>query len=406
VTQPTLPSDAPIDGATLARRSGVDDVAIDRLVDLGILERRGDGTFREQDITAVRLSYAIEASGISLDDIGDAIAAGTLPPPGAVLLLPPVGLRSRTYRELADEFGLETRGVVATMAALGLPDVDLDAPAREDDEELLRLAGSVLRTGLPEETVLRTLRIFAEHLDRMAEHQRTLFRQDVQDRMLAGGMSRAQMLRESAAVRESLVQASYRASHLIHRRLLERNAFENTAEQLELLLDEAGVRRRADRDPPAVVFVDLSGYTRLTEEEGDERAAERGTELAQVVRQVVGRHGGRVVKLLGDGAMVRFDRADAAVAAALDLVDAIDASPLPPAHVGIAAGAMIQRDGDYFGRTVNIAARLCDAATAGSVLASAIVAELTPAQAWRDVGEIELRGVPEPVAAAELSRSG
>ncbi|HSL10743.1 MAG TPA: adenylate/guanylate cyclase domain-containing protein [Actinomycetota bacterium] len=401
---PTPPAtDGPIDHATLARRSGVDDAAIERLVDLGILERGEDGTFREQDITAVRLSYALEASGVSLDDVGDAIAGGALPPLGAVLLLPPVGLRPRTYREAAAAFGLEPRSVAATMEALGLPDVDLDAPVREDDEELLQIAGSVLQAGLPEETTLRTLRIFAEHLDRMAEHQRTLFRRDVQDRMLATGMSRSQMLRESAATREFLVQVSYRTSHLIHRRLLERNAFENTTEQLELLLEEAGVRRRPDRDPPAIVFVDLSGYTRMTEEEGDERAAERGTELAQVVRRAVGRHGGRVVKLLGDGAMVRFERADAAVAAALDIVDAVDESPLPSAHVGIAAGAMIQRDGDYFGHTVNIAARLCDAATAGSILATGNVAELTPGRDWRDVGDLELRGVPEPVAAVELS---
>ena len=218
-------------------------------------------------------------------------------------------------------------------------------------------------------------------------------------------MSRAEMLAASAPIRQFLIGVSFRAAHLIHRRLLENHAFENTAEQLEILLYEAGVRRRPDRDPPAMVFVDLTGYTRLTEEEGDESAADRGTELAQVVRGAAGRRGGRVVKLLGDGAMVRFERADDAVRAAIDIVDAVDAGSLPPAHIGIAADPMIQRDGDYFGRTVNIAARICDAATAGQILASRIVAELSPGHACADRGAVELRGVPEPVALVELSRS-
>ena len=397
--------DRPLDPGSLAQRSGIDADELQRLVSLGIVGRRDDGSFREGDVTAVRLALALASSGIPVGDVGAAVGRGELPPLDTVLLLEPIGLLPQTYGEIADDLGLEPAGVRGMMEALGLPDVELDAPVREDDAELLRVAAAVASTGLPEDTVLRTLRIFAEHLDRMAEHQRGLFRRDVQDRMLASGMSRAEMLRASAPVRQFLVGISFRTSHLIHRRLLERHAFENTAEQFEILLDEIGVRRRPERDPAAIVFVDLSGYTRLTEEEGDERAADRGTELAQVVRTATGRHAGRVVKLLGDGAMIRFERTDDAVTAAIEIVDAVDDSSLPPAHVGIAAGPLIRRDGDYFGRTVNLAARICDAATAGSVLASREVADLTQDRAWTDVGEVELRGVPQPVAIVELTRT-
>ena len=90
--------------------------------------------------------------------------------------------------------------------------------------------------------------------------------------------------------------------------------------------------------------------------------------------------------------------------AAIEIVKDVEDGPLPPAHVGIAAGPLIRRDGDYFGRTVNVAARICDAATAGSILASHVVAALTPERSWTDLGDIELRGVPEPVALMELSR--
>ena len=162
------PAERPIDHATLARRAGVDADTLDRLIRLSIVAPRDDGRFRELDITAVRLASALDGSGIPLDDIGVALADGSLPPLGTVLLLEPIGLMSKTYGDIAAELGLERDGVSAMMEALGLPDVDMDAPVRVDDVELLELAASVTRTGTDDKTLLRTLRIFAEHLDRVA----------------------------------------------------------------------------------------------------------------------------------------------------------------------------------------------------------------------------------------------
>jgi len=405
----TLPGDAPaeasrpIDAATLSIRAGVDPAAIDHLVELGILHRPGGGPFREQDITTVRLAFALESSGIPLEDVAAAAERGALPDFARVLMSRPVGLLGRTHGAAGADLGLSPEITARVLDALGLPDVELDSPIREDDAELLEVAATVLHAGLPEETLLLTLRIFAEHLDRIAEHQRGLFRRDIQDSMMREGVPRAQMLEESARTREHLVELSYRAAHLIHRRMLERHAFENTAEQMELLLDEAGVRRRPDHDPAAIAFVDLSGFTRMTQEEGDEHAAEQSTLFAQVVRSATGRNGGRVVKLLGDGAMVRFDDAAGAVSAAAAIVEgAARGGALPAARAGIAAGPLIRRDGDYFGHTVNLAARICDAAGSGTVLANEVVASLTPSRSWSRLGEVELRGVPGPVTLVQL----
>jgi adenylate cyclase len=403
---PVLPTEIPIDPQALIRRAGIDESGLARLVDLGIVQPRDDGAFRAQDLTTVRLAAALETSGVALDDVGAALTRGALPDLGSVLMTEPIGLLDRTYRQIADDLGIDVETLRRLTEAMGLPDIDLDDRVREDDAELLEVAATVAgRAGLPEDVMIRTIRVFAEHLDRIAEHQRGLFRGNVQDRMLAAGMTRAEVLTTTAPLRELLVRRSYRASHLIHRRMLERHAFENTAEQMEILLDEAGVRRRPDDAPPAMVFVDLSGYTRMTEEEGDERAAERGTELAQVVRSAAGRHGGRLIKLLGDGAMVHFRRVGDAVRAAVEIVERVEASELPAAHIGIASGPMIRRDGDYFGHTVNLAARICDAATAGSVLANSVVAELAPGYPWAELSEVELRGVPAPVRLVELTRS-
>ena len=85
-------------------------------------------------------------------------------------------------------------------------------------------------------------------------------------------------------------------------------------------------------------------------------------------------HLGEVVKLLGDGVLVRFDDAGAAIDGSLDLLAALPASGLPSAHAGVASGPLIARDGDVFGRTVNLAARIADAAPDGRLYVPEVLA--------------------------------
>jgi adenylate cyclase len=398
-----MPVDERIDVETLASRTGVAVERVEELARLGIVERGPDGTVPATDVATARLAFAFEASGITLEDIGAATERGQLPRLSRLVLAEPVGLRARSHAEVAHDLGLDPDLMGRYLQALGLPEADPDAPIRDDDAELLEVGAAALGAGLPEETVLTTLRVFAEHLDRMAEHQRALFRGDVQDRMIAAGVPRAQMLEASAEGRQQLVSLGFRTSFLIHRRLLERQQFENTAEHLDLLFDELGVRRRTDHAPEAIAFVDLSGFTRLTAELGDEPAAERSREFANVVRSAAGRSRGRVIKLLGDGAMLHFTSAADAVAGASAVISLAERSGLPAARAGVTVGALIRRDGDYFGHTVNLASRICDAAHAGTVTATREVADLTPELAWTPVGEATLKGVPDPVPLARLT---
>jgi adenylate cyclase len=143
-------------------------------------------------------------------------------------------------------------------------------------------------------------------------------------------------------------------------------------------------------------FVDLSGYTALTETSGDSAAARLAEGLAEMAQLSAARHDGRVVKLLGDGAMLHFDAPLAAVRGALDLVGKISATGLPAAHGGVHAGPVIERDGDYFGRTVNMAARITAQAIAGEVMVSSEVAAVAAAEEDIEVqprGEVELKGI-------------
>lgn len=167
-----------------------------------------------------------------------------------------------------------------------------------------------------------------------------------------------------------------------------------TVEYVEAALERAGLYRRLHR-PPAMCFLDLTGYTRLTEERGDEAAAELAARLRTLVRRSSREHGGQPVKWLGDGVMFYFPDPGSAVLGALDMVEGVAAHALPPARVGIHAGPVIFQEGDYFGRTVNIASRIAEHAMPGQVLVSQEVVDAVDRKSvtFTEIGAVELRSV-------------
>jgi adenylate cyclase len=134
------------------------------------------------------------------------------------------------------------------------------------------------------------------------------------------------------------------------------------------------------------LFADLVGFTALSIEHGDEQAANVATRFQREVRGLAARHGATVVKSLGDGAMVRAPDAGDAVRLGLALANGLDG--LPAVRVGVNTGPAVERDGDYFGSTVNLAARLSQAARGGEVL----LTEATRAAARKRGTRLEQRG--------------
>lgn len=160
----------------------------------------------------------------------------------------------------------------------------------------------------------------------------------------------------------------------LYHRFQEGMWMDDLVEHVELAIEEAGLLQRLEH-PPAVGFVDLSGYTRLTEEHGDERAADLATAHAALVQRTARRYGGQAVKFLGDGVIFLFKSASDGVGAALEAVRAVKPAGLPPAHVGMHAGPVVMRDGDAFGRTVNLAARLANVAGPREVIVTGDVVD-------------------------------
>jgi class 3 adenylate cyclase len=156
----------------------------------------------------------------------------------------------------------------------------------------------------------------------------------------------------------------------------------------------------------AILFTDVVGSTELLDRLGDVAAHHLRRRHFALLRRVIGDHGGREVKSLGDGLMVAFAATADAVACALAMQRAVAAGEHPlELRIGIAAGETVREDGDYFGRPVIVARRLCDAAHGGEVLVSEPTPELTAdrlAHEVRPLGRLSLKGLREPVTAAAL----
>ena len=192
----------------------------------------------------------------------------------------------------------------------------------------------------------------------------------------------------------------------IYRRQQELAWTEHLVERIENELEAAGMLGRPER-VPAMSFLDLTGYTHLTEERGDATAAALTETLAVLVNRSSREHGGVAVKWLGDGVMIHHREPGGAVLSALRLVEQLPEAGLPPAHVGVAAGPVVAQGGDYFGRTVNLAARIAAHAGAGQVLVSQRVAEAAPPEGVRfvEAGEVQLKGFARPVRLLEAFRA-
>ena len=149
------------------------------------------------------------------------------------------------------------------------------------------------------------------------------------------------------------------------------------------------------------LFADLVGFTTLAELEGDGRALEVAVALQRKVRALCEEHEAEEVKAIGDGVMLRCaDPADA-IRLGLRLVEQLDGEAgSPPLRVGIHTGPALANDGDWYGRTVNVASRLCSVAPGGEVMVSEAARRAAGAISGIDWSERELhwlRNVSEPV---------
>jgi adenylate cyclase len=385
----------------LARRAGTTPEEVRRLAELGILEPDDAGAFTISDVNRLRLAEALNREGLSFEDIGKAVRAGHLSlRHTGVILLSNSSLLEQTVDELAAEVGISFDDLRRLYSAWGLAPPEPGQRAREDDARVLLAQRVFPDQGLDADTLIAATRVFGENLRRIAESQVRFFRAAVMDPMLGSGMTSSQVLDAIAPMSAALQPAGKALIDWLHDRHFENQVLQETVEMLEDDLRREGYVAPRPTAPPAIAFLDLSGYTRLTEDLGDDEATRLAAGLGELVEEVAPRFGGRAVKLLGDGVMFHFSHPGQGVECGLALVDRAAELSLPAARVGLNAGPVVYRDGDYFGRTVNVAARITDYARPREVLVSEEVVRHTGADglSYREIGPVMLKGLSEPIA--------
>jgi adenylate cyclase len=391
----------------LAERAGVDPAYVQRLIDLRILTEPEEGIgFSGGDVRRARLVRGLEEGGLPLEGIGTAVRNGDL----SFRFLDLVswdwygGFVSKTYRQLSAETGLSFDVLQIIREFLGFARPEPDDLLREEELDVIPVVQVALRAGVDTVAVERLLRAWAESMRRLTEAMSSFYHAQIEVPLLRSGMSEAQMmLAANEAVAEGIPYID-RAIVSMYHAWSEHTWLANVVEAVEVTLEEAGLYQPMS-EPPAISFLDLSGYTELTEEQGDEVAAAIAASLGDVVQRSAQDHEGRVIKWLGDGVMLYFTDPGDAVVSALELAGGVQAAGLPPAHTGIDAGPVILQAGDYFGRTVNAAARIAAHAGPGEVLVTDAVMRATRNSTVRfvDVGSVELKGLQGPMP---LHRAG
>ena len=390
----------------VAERANVPEDFVRQLVAAGALPGEKGELELATAVQRVRLLRSWTAAGLSVETILTLVNRGALSL--AFLDGPVMALPERldySYEQLATERGVPMSFLQALHQSLGFAPPEPGDRAGEDDETMLEVARLFRGAGAADDATLRLLAVYADNLRRIAKAEADYYEANIERRLRAEGLDEPQLIEIGTQLGDRVIGLLERVLLMVYRRRREHVWTEHAINHVEQALEGSGLQQRVPQ-PPAICFVDLTGYTRLTEERGDEAAAEVAGRLVALVNDISRRRGGRPVRWLGDGGMFHFREPGTAVVAGLDLVERGPAVDLPPAHVGIHTGPVISQDGDVYGRTVNLAARIASYAHAGQVVVSQETVQRTDdPQVWFDpLGAVELKGVAEPLPLYQAHR--
>jgi adenylate cyclase len=379
-----------------AERAGVTADYLDRLVELKIVRLDEDGGFSSGQVKRAQLMQALDTAGMPLDGLAAAIERGAI---SLDFLDSPVyerfaALSDVTFADLSARTGVPLELLLVMREATGSAQPRSNDRVREDELVVVPFLEAQVGLGFRPIAIERLLRVTGESLRRVAEQEADWWRTEVIEPRLAAGASATELTEGSAEASDTLTRLADEAMQAVYHAQQSHAWTTNIISGFEIQLARAGLHSRLER-PPAMCFLDITGYTRLTQERGDEAAAGLAERLNRFVQRTSIEHGGRPVKWLGDGVMLYFKDPGPGVVAALDMVDGVGEAGLPPAHVGLHAGPIIFQEGDYFGTTVNVASRIAEYARPGEVLVSQAVVDASKGAgaAFTEIGPVELKGV-------------
>ena len=336
--------------------------------------------------------------GVTVEAMEQAQARGHLQDAIFDMVLDPERvLRTVSAREIEARGGWPVHATLAMVSAFGFPSPEPDEPYFSAEEAEALIGAAARQEWWPLEVQMEVSRVWGQALARIAAAEVYNFRFETEPRVRGGKGTPAEAL---ATIQRALAELLPLADPLIvgiHRRWVDHE------------LTQYAVREAEEHAPGAIpgaidvclLFCDLKDFTTFAERHGDAAATAAASRFANVTVDERGEHG-RVVKGLGDGAMLVYPNSAEAVAAWRRFRAAMTGAD-PALHGGMHQGVVVRREGDYFGGAVNLAARLLVLAGSGELLATrAAVERAGGGDRWTALGGHKLRGLRAEVEVYRL----
>jgi adenylate cyclase len=378
--------------AQVAARAGVSSATVRRWVKEGLVPQY-EGTWTPAAASHVRIVARLRERGHTVEQIREASQSGRLAFGYVDELLQTSAVRY-TLEEAASATGLPAELIERVTAAMGLSVLSVESIS-EEDLQLLRYVATILGAGLPLPALMQLTRVYAQAMAQIADAEVRLFHLYVHEPLMRAGVPGLEMAEEMEALTREMLPFIAPIMNYLHGRFLAYFVEQDVIGHIEADLGEDTAEEGRMR--VAVAFADLAGYTRLTEEQGEVQALGAVERFVEVVEQTLPIDA-RVIKTLGDEVMIVGADPVALTEWAIGVSASLpEGSPLP--RIGIHHGAALYRDGDYYGREVNRAARVVARAAGGEVLATRAVVNMAAGVdrlRFELIGEVVLKGFTEP----------
>jgi adenylate cyclase len=376
-----------------AERVGVSPSTLRRWAESGVIpEVDGSGDWTPAAVAHARIVARLRERGHRLEHIREAGRRGRLAY-GYIEEIFSAEQAVRSLDDAAEETGLEESLIERFWGSIGFPASALER-VTDEDVEALHYVASVLAAGFPPVAFLQLCRVYGQALSQIADAEVRLFHLYVHEPLIREGVPGLQMAEEMEGLARDLLPLASPLMDYMHQRFLQHFVEQDVVGHMETELEAEEVD--LGRVRVAIAFADLAGYTRFTEEEGEEQA------LSSVERFVEGvsttlPEGARVVKTIGDEVMVVGQDIRGLVDWAVGFTSQAEERPEP--RIGVHWGTTLYRDGDYFGREVNLASRVVARARGGEVLVTdSVVHAVKDFQHldFEEIGQVKLKGFDKP----------
>jgi adenylate cyclase len=371
-----------------AERVGVTPATLRRWIKQGLIPKH-NGDWTPAAIGQARVVAKMRERGHSLQEIRTATEEGRLAFGFLEELFPS---ESTTYsvKEASRETGIQEGLVERLISGLGLTP-EHDGTVSEDDLQVLRYVAAVLEAGFPLVALLQLVRVYGQAMARVADAEVRLFHLYVHEPLMRSGTTGVETAEQMQAISRQVLPLAGPVLDQVHQRYLQFFIEQDVVGHMESDLD--GTAIDLGRMRVAIAFADLTGYTRMTEEEGELTAVDAVERFVEAV-EVTLPDDARVIKTIGDEVMIVGSDVVALTDWAVGFQSMQTERPLP--RIAVHCGVALYRDGDYYGRDVNIASRVAARSAGGEVLVTRPVVEASdppPSHLeFERIGEVRLKG--------------